>query len=298
MTDRATVDTLKREFQEALFGALGRFPAGATRNDLYIALSLVARWRVMHRWVATSETYFEKASRTVVLPLGGVPARAPPRQQPGEPRDLRDEARQALAELGYDLDATPRAGGGARARQRRPRPAGRLLHGLARHARDPRHRLRHPLRVRHLRPGDPRRLAGRDDRQVAAPRQPLGDPPRRRSPSRVGFGGRTEAGHRRARPLPRALDARSSVVRGVAYDTPILGYRVGTRRTCCASGRPRPPSRSTSRPSTSATTTAPSTRRSSPRTSPRCSTRTTSSCRASSCASSSSTSSSPARCRT
>ena len=65
MTDRATVDTLKREFQEALFGALGRFPAGATRNDLYIALSLVARWRIMHRWVATSETYYKRGARTV-----------------------------------------------------------------------------------------------------------------------------------------------------------------------------------------------------------------------------------------
>ena len=38
-----------------------------------------------------------------------------------------------------------------------------------------RDRLRHPLRVRHLRSGDSRRLAGRDHRQVAALRQPVGD---------------------------------------------------------------------------------------------------------------------------
>ena len=42
MTDRATVEELKRQFGTALFEALGRFPAGATRNDLYIALALVA----------------------------------------------------------------------------------------------------------------------------------------------------------------------------------------------------------------------------------------------------------------
>jgi hypothetical protein len=50
----------------------------------------------------------------------------------------------------------------SRARQRRPRPARGLLHGLAGHAADPGDRLRHPLRVRHLRPGDRRRLAGGD----------------------------------------------------------------------------------------------------------------------------------------
>ena len=42
---------------------------------------------------------------------------------------------------------------------------------------------------------DPRRLAGRDHRQVAAPGQPLGDPAAR-SRVRVGFGGRTELARR------------------------------------------------------------------------------------------------------
>ena len=43
----------------------------------------------------------------------------------------------------------------------------------------------------------------------------------------VGFGGRTERTPTRERPLPRALGP-ARVVLGIAYDTPILGYRVDT----------------------------------------------------------------------
>ena len=66
-----------------------------------------------------------------------------------------------MPRVGQDLAGAPRAGRRAGPRQRRARPARRLLHGLARDAEHPRHRLRHPLRVRHLRSGDSRRLAGR-----------------------------------------------------------------------------------------------------------------------------------------
>ena len=53
-----------------------------------------------------------------------------------------------------------RAGAGRRPRQRRPRPARRVLHRLAGHAADPGHRLRPALRVRHL-PAGRSRTAGR-----------------------------------------------------------------------------------------------------------------------------------------
>ena len=80
---------------------------------------------------------------------------------------IEDAARAALPELGPGPRRGPGLRGGTGPGQRRSRPAGRLLPGLARHPGAPRHRLRHPLRVRHLRPGDPRRLAGREDRQLA-----------------------------------------------------------------------------------------------------------------------------------
>ena len=119
-----------------------------------------------------------------------------------------------------------RAGGGARPRQRRPGPAGVVLPGFARVARSARHRLRHPLRVRHLRPDHP------DGWQVEITDKWLrfGNPWEIARPEiayEVKFGGRTEAwtdeqGRYRVRWIPE------TVVKGVAYDTPILGYRVGT----------------------------------------------------------------------
>ena len=147
-----------------------------------------------------------------LLPLGRVPAGAAPRQQPAEPRPAgggaAGDVRARLRPRRH-----PGPGGGARPRQRGARAPGRLLHGLARDARDPDARLRHPLRVRDLRPADPRRLAGREDRQVAGPRQPLGDPPagdrRRRVPRRAHRGLPGRAG-----PLPRALGARARRARG------------------------------------------------------------------------------------
>ncbi len=98
--------------------------------------------------------------------------------------------------------------GGTGAGQRRPGPAGRVLSRLAGHPRAPGHRLRHPLRVRHLRPGDPRRLAGREDRQLAGQRKPMGDrQARRQLPRQVGRLRR--ALRRRRRPRPRPLGART-----------------------------------------------------------------------------------------
>ena len=86
-----------------------------------------------------------------------------------------EATQQAVASARAGSARPARTGGGAGPRQRRPRPAGRLLHGFAGDPQRSGHRLRHPLRVRHLRSGDSRRLAGRADRQVAALRQSLGD---------------------------------------------------------------------------------------------------------------------------
>ena len=84
-------------------------------------------------------------------------------------------ARTAVAELGLDLEELLAQEDEPGPGQRRPRPPRGLLHRLAGHARDSGAGLRHPLRVRHLPAGDRRRLAGGEDRQVAALRQSLGD---------------------------------------------------------------------------------------------------------------------------
>ncbi len=110
------------------------------------------------------------------VPLRRVPARPAPGEQPAQPRHHRDGP-PGHRRPGPEPRRPARAGGGARPRQRRPRPAGVVLPGFARDARGAGGRLRHPLRVRHLRPGDQGRLAGGDHRQVAALRQPVGDRP-------------------------------------------------------------------------------------------------------------------------
>ena len=131
---------------------------------------------------------------------------------------IESQAREALAALGQELDEIiaceeePGLGNGGLGRL-----AACYLDSLATlgTAVD---RLRHPLRVRHLRPGDPRRLAGREDRQLAGDR---GNPWEidKPDPTIVNWGGHTERyedehGHHRVRWIPQR------VIKGVSYGTP------------------------------------------------------------------------------
>ncbi|CAM5788234.1 hypothetical protein CPER28S_02183 [Cellulomonas persica] len=133
------------------------------------------------------------------LPLGGVPPGAPARQRAarvrtrghrqGGPREPRH--RPGGAAPGRDR---------ARARQRWPRTAGRVLHRLARDDERAVDRLRHPLRVRHLQADVRRRLAGREARRLAAPGLPVGVPaPRGRGQGRLRRARRAVPGRRRRR---------------------------------------------------------------------------------------------------
>ena len=71
-------------------------------------------------------------------------------------------------------------------------------------------RLRHPLRVRHLRPGDPRRLAGREDRQLAAATATRGRSPSPTSAIPVNWGGHTEHVRRRRAAATASAGSRSA----------------------------------------------------------------------------------------
>jgi starch phosphorylase len=225
MTDRAIVDAVKQQFSEALFGALGRFPEGATRNDLYIALALVARWRVMHRWVATSKTYFTKASRTVCY-LSAEFLLGPHLGNTLLSLGLEEDARQAMSELGYDLDLIlaqeeePGLGNGGLGRL-----AACYMDSLAT-LQIPAigYGIRYEFGIFDQLVHDGWQVE-KTDKWLA-----LGNPweiPRPEIAMSVGFGGRTEAGaDERGRYRVRWVPER--VVRGIAYDTPIPGYRNGT----------------------------------------------------------------------
>ena len=157
------------------------------------------------------------------------------------------------------------------------------------------HRLRHPLRVRHLPADLRRRPAGRAARHLAGPRRPVGVPaPRGRRPGRLRRPHRdVRRRRRRAHPLGPGLERAR---RPLQLHGPRLPERPGQH--AAAVERPGHQGLRPARSSTPATTPRPSGRRPSPRTSPRCSTPRTPPRRARSCACSSSTSSSPARSAT
>ena len=115
-----------------------------------------------------------------LLPVDGVPDRPVAGQQRHEPagraaRRARPSSRRDLDWLEL-LEQEPDAGLGNGGLG----PAGGLLPRLAGHAAAPGDGLRPALRVRHLPPGDPGRLAGRAAGQLAAPARPVGGRPARR----------------------------------------------------------------------------------------------------------------------
>ncbi len=169
-------DALAEALVDNLHYLQAKLPRHATRNDWYMALAYTVRDRMLDRYIRTVEAISgaEPRRQGRRVSLGRIPDRTASGQQPHQPGDLGG-CRGGVVESRPGPVRHPGAGRGARPGQWRSRTPGRLLHGLAGHAQRPRHRLRHPLRVRHLRSGHSRRLAGRADGQVAALRQPVGD---------------------------------------------------------------------------------------------------------------------------
>ena len=221
-----SADALRRGIVDHLRYSIGRPAAALKPEHYYRALALAVRDRMQDNRVASTQTSLD-LGRKVTCYLSAEFLMGPQLGSNLINLGIEDAARQALSSLGQDLDEVLALRGGTGAGQRRPGPAGRVLSRLAGHPRAPGHRLRHPLRVRHLRPGDPRRLAGREDRQLAGERQPVGDrQARRQLPRQLGRAQR--ALRRRRRQRPRPLGARRGCIKGVAYDTPIQGYGVNT----------------------------------------------------------------------
>ncbi|WP_448514663.1 glycogen/starch/alpha-glucan phosphorylase [Parathermosynechococcus lividus] len=60
-----SVETLRRAFMDNLFFVQGRFPEVATKNDHYLALAYTVRDRLLLRWLNSAKTYRDQFSRTV-----------------------------------------------------------------------------------------------------------------------------------------------------------------------------------------------------------------------------------------
>jgi len=62
-----SLPAISRAFAENLFYVQGKFPAIATKNDLYMALAYTVRDRLLHRWINTIETYLQKSHEPKIV---------------------------------------------------------------------------------------------------------------------------------------------------------------------------------------------------------------------------------------
>ena len=215
----------KRSIADKLYYTLARFPAVATANDRYLAVALAVRDRLLERWLATASTYAREGSRTVCY-LSAEFLLGPHLANNLLNLGVEREVRQAVAELGYDLDEVlaqeeePGLGNGGLGRL-----AACYLDSLAtQEIAAIGYGIRYEYGIFDQ--------TIRDGWQVETTDNwlRLGNPweiPRPEIAFPVLLGGRTERiatrdGGERVVWLP------DRVVKGVAYDTPILGYRVNT----------------------------------------------------------------------
>jgi starch phosphorylase len=223
-TGRSVAD-IKASFLEHLFYGMGRVPMSATRNDLYTALALAVRDRVLRQGVKTLETYAALDAR-VVCYLSAEFLPGPHLAINLLNLGIWDETRDALAELNVNLnelieqEEEPGLGNGGLGRL-----ASCFLDSLASlEVPATGHGIRYEFGIfdQVIRDGWQAEITDKWLRfgnpwEIARPELAFD----------VGFGGRSEAwsderGRYRVRWIP------ATVVKGVAYDTPILGYRVGT----------------------------------------------------------------------
>ncbi len=97
------VEALKRAFVDNLFCVQGRSLAAATRNDCYMALAYTVRDRLLARWIRTRDTYFERDARMVCY-LSAEFLTGPHLENNLLNLGIYGQVGQAMEELGLDLD--------------------------------------------------------------------------------------------------------------------------------------------------------------------------------------------------
>jgi glycogen phosphorylase len=221
-------DALRQAVVDHLRYSVCRVPAGATPHDFYRALALAVRDRMQDRWTSTTETYLERG-RKIACYLSAEFLLGPHLGNNLVNLGMDQAARTAMAALGQDLDAIleceeePGLGNGGLGRL-----AACYLDSLATLERAAiGYGIRYEFGIfdQEIRDGWQAEITDKWLRygnpwEIAKPEVAY----------RVGWGGRTEwyrddDGVNRARWLPHR------VVKGIAYDTPIQGYRVNTCNT-------------------------------------------------------------------
>jgi starch phosphorylase len=98
-----TKEAIKHSFLDNLFYIQGKFPALATRNDYYQALAYAVRDRMLRRWISTAAAYTKQGSRTVAY-FSAEFLMGPHLGNNLVNLGIHEEVRQAVSELGLDLD--------------------------------------------------------------------------------------------------------------------------------------------------------------------------------------------------
>ncbi len=94
---------IKQAFLDSLHCGMGRADAVATRHDLYFALALTVRDRLFQRWVARIGDYLGKDTRVVAY-LSAEFLPGPHLASNLLNLGITEAAREAMRELGHDLD--------------------------------------------------------------------------------------------------------------------------------------------------------------------------------------------------
>jgi starch phosphorylase len=223
-----SIETLKRAFLDNLFYIQGKFPALASKNDYYMALAYTVRDRLLRRWLNTAETYTNTQSRTVCY-LSAEFLMGPHLGNNLINLGIYDQINQAMTELGLDLnellqqEEEPGLGNGGLGRLAAcyldslatleiPALGYGIRYEFGIFDQEIRDGWQVEITDKWLRYGNPWEIA-RPDWAVE-----------------VKYGGHTESfidehGNYRVRWVP------FKVVKGLPYDTPILGYKVNTANT-------------------------------------------------------------------
>jgi len=223
-----SIPTLRRALADNLFYIQGKFPGIATPNDYYMALAYTVRDRLLQRWLSTTRTYLEKNVK-IVSYLSAEFLLGPHLGNNLINLGIYEQVRQAVNESGLDLqtllaqEEEPGLGNGGLGRL-----AACYLESLATlelpaigygiryefgiFDQEIRDGWQVEITDKWLQYGNPWEIARPEATQT------------------VKFGGHTETytdhqGTMRVKWIP------AQEVKGVPYDTPILGYRVNTANT-------------------------------------------------------------------
>ncbi|WP_420911655.1 glycogen/starch/alpha-glucan phosphorylase [Rippkaea orientalis] len=222
------IETIRRAVLDNLFYIQGKFPAIATKHDFYMALAYTVRDRLLQRWLNSVQTNLKKDVKSVAY-LSAEFLVGPHLGNNLINLDIYQQVEQAIKESGLNLqelidtEEEPGLGNGG---------LGRLaacyldsLSSLEIPAIGYGIRYEFGIFDQHIQDGWQVEITDKwlqygNPWEIARPESSV----------MVNFGGRTEAytddhGAFRVRWIPEY------VVKGIPYDTPILGYKVNTANT-------------------------------------------------------------------